>query len=207
MRAADARAPESTDVEGWEQIVAAIQDIGPCEKSGVVDALSQSLSERLYRILRRRVSVNHSNRGRDIVQETHDRIIESVFNPTTADGRALRVAFVPRVLYRMKNVIASEMRRSSRQAFSVHSARLCSPRPASELESCVEVEQRIDVESVLKEVIDDRQRSVFRMFMDGLPFNSATSHSITKSAGICENTARNWVENVRAQLAEIQAVR
>src|SRR5262245_39339011 len=113
--------PDSTDLEGWrravreghhtgyrlEVIVAAIQDLGPCTDKAVLNPLAKHLSDALLHILRKYVSINHPNRGRDIIEKTHGQIIEAMLQPSSADGKGLRVAFFPRVKFRVKDALAS----------------------------------------------------------------------------------------------------
>jgi len=117
--------PESTDLPGWrkaiaanrlksfrlEALAAAFQDLGG---SNVVvrDALTQHLSDAVLHMLRKRVGFNHPNEGWDIIFRTHESIFKALLNPQSADGRGLRLAFGPRVLFRMKDAIAAEQRQS-----------------------------------------------------------------------------------------------
>ena len=114
--------PESNHLDGWrmavreghytryrlESIVAAIQDLRSSLEPSILNLLAKHLSDALHRILRDRVGFHHSNRGLDIIERTHGHIIEAVFQPTTADGRALRFAFVPRVTFRIRSAIVCE---------------------------------------------------------------------------------------------------
>ncbi len=115
--------PNSDDLEGWRQaiadsrlntfrleaVTAAFQDLHG-RNIEVRNALAKHLSESIIRILRRKVGSNHPNRGEDIILRTHGIILEALLRPTSADGRNLRKAFVPRVLFRLKDAIASEAR-------------------------------------------------------------------------------------------------
>jgi hypothetical protein len=115
--------PKSTDLDGWRQaiaddllrtlrleaIAAAFQDLGQCD-TGVRNALAKHLSDSVLRMLRGRVGFHHPNNGEDIVFRVHGQLFEALLRPTSADGRNLREAFVPRLLFRLKDAIAAEAR-------------------------------------------------------------------------------------------------
>lgn len=116
--------PSSTDLAGWrdavadgrfrkfpmEAIVAALQDLRPNRNTTVRNDLAKYLSESIYRYLWRKVGRNHPNGGRDIIDDVHFRIFEALAQPDSADGRGLRVAFFSRVMFRLKDAIATEAR-------------------------------------------------------------------------------------------------
>jgi hypothetical protein len=115
--------PDSTDVAGWkrvvadglldrlplEAIVAALQDLRLNTDLGLRNDLAKNLSDRVYRLLRGQVGRNHSNEGWDII-DLHVQVFEALAQPTSADAKGLRQAFVPRVLFRLKDSIAKEAR-------------------------------------------------------------------------------------------------
>jgi hypothetical protein len=117
------RAPISSDLASWRQaiaddclkvfrleaIAAAFQDLGQRDHE-VRHSLAKHLSESILRILRNHVGFNHPNRGEDIILRVHGEIFLALLRPTSADGRNLRIAFVPRLLFRIKDAIASEER-------------------------------------------------------------------------------------------------
>jgi len=119
----DASPPKSTDLDGWRQaiavgclksfkleaVVAAFQDLGQGD-TRVQNALAKHLSDSILHMLRRRVGFNHPNRGEDIILRVHGEIFAALLRPASADGRNLRQAFGPRVLFRMKDAIAAELR-------------------------------------------------------------------------------------------------
>jgi hypothetical protein len=112
------------DVVGWgqaiagghlrhmrlEAIVAAIQDLGPLADKRVLNPLAARLSDATLRILRAKVGHNHRNDGLDIIERVHDQIIQAVLRPKSADGKSLRLAFIPRVEFRLIDAIAAEAR-------------------------------------------------------------------------------------------------
>jgi DNA-directed RNA polymerase specialized sigma24 family protein len=115
--------PKSTDLIGWqraiagnglknfrlEALVAAFQDLGHLD-SEVQHALTKHLSDSVLHLLRKEVGFNHPNQGWDIIFRTHDVIFKALVRPDSADGRGLRVAFGPRVRFRLKDAIAKERR-------------------------------------------------------------------------------------------------
>lgn len=116
--------PGSTDVTGWkrvvaaglldrlslEAIVAALQDLRLNTDPGLRNDLAKNLSDRVYRLLRRHVGRNHPNEGWDIIDRVHVQVFEALAQPSSADAKGLRQAFVPRVLFRLKDAIAKEAR-------------------------------------------------------------------------------------------------
>ena len=115
--------PKSTDLLGWQQAIAgnrlkairlealaaAFQDLG-ARDTQVQHALTQHLSAAIIHMLRKHVGTNHPNRGEDIIFRAHGDIFAALLQPNSPDGRALRVAFGSRVLFRMKDAIDSEWR-------------------------------------------------------------------------------------------------
>ncbi len=61
-------------------------------------------------MLRRLIGSNHPNDGEDIIASAHEEIFKAVLQPASADGRALREAFYPRVQFRAKDALAKEYR-------------------------------------------------------------------------------------------------
>jgi hypothetical protein len=221
--------PDSMDLEGWrravgegrhtryrlEEIVAAIQDLGPCTDKAVLNPLAKHLSDALLHILRKYVSINHPNRGRDIIEKTHGQIIEAMLQPSSADGKGLRVAFVPRVKFRLKDALASAA--SAAQNRDGYEAELQAGHatrrgtdgaqhvlPKKNEPSCT-LDEGLDVENILEQVTDARKRLAFRLFMDVVPFKSKKSASIAEALGISEKTAREWVKEVQDLLSSVPA--
>jgi hypothetical protein len=124
QRTGEDPAPKSSDLEGWRQaiaqgrlpafkleaIAAAFQDLAAERDMEVENGLAKHLSAAVVRILRRRVSPHHPNGGEDIIFRVHDAIIRALMHPSSADGRGLRIAFMPRLLFRLKDAIAAEER-------------------------------------------------------------------------------------------------
>lgn len=123
---AEMSAPRSTDLGGWcqaiadnrlglftlEAIAAAFQDLRHhANRDEYVECgLIKYLSESILRILRKHVGVNHPNRGEDIILRAHYQLITALLKPNSADGKGMREAFVSRVLFRMKDALAAELR-------------------------------------------------------------------------------------------------
>lgn len=223
--------PKSTDLEGWrravtegrhtgfrpEDIVAAIQDLGPCADKTVLNALAKHLSDALLPILRARVGLNHPNRGEDIIDRVADQLFEAILQPASADGRALRVAFGPRVAFRIKDALAAQAR-AARQVLlrdgdtrsesrTGEGGAATAERMPTQCDPSEAASQGMDVETILEQVTDDRKRLAFRLYMDGLPCKSKKSDSIAKALGISEKTAREWVKEVQELLWSVPAVR
>jgi hypothetical protein len=89
--------------------VAAFQDLGGRDVE-VRNALARHLSDSLLGILRRHVGFHHPNQGNDIMLRAHGVIFEALLKADSADGRGLRQAFTPRVLFRLKDALADEAR-------------------------------------------------------------------------------------------------
>jgi len=118
--------PDSTDLEGWRQaiaegrlysfrleaLVAAIQDLGPTTDGKVRNALAKRLSDAMIKILRGNVGFNHPNQGEDIIYRVHFELFEALLDPSSKDGKGLRVAFLSRVAFRVKDALAVEYRHS-----------------------------------------------------------------------------------------------
>lgn len=229
-QAIDEDPPDSTDLEGWrrainegrhagyrlEAVVAAIQDLGPCTDKLVLNALAKHLSDALMGILRRYISVNHPNRGLDLIDKTHAQIIDAVLQPASADGKALRIAFAPRVTFRVKDALAAEERAAlNRDKHETHLKDGKATRRGTdgkhrqvpaEGESAQLLNENLDVESILDRIPDPLKRLAFRLHMEGVPFKSKRSASIAKVLNIDEGTARQWVEEVQALLSSLPAV-
>jgi hypothetical protein len=221
--------PDSTDLEGWrrainegchtryrlEAIVAAIQDLGPCTDKAVLNPLAKHLSDALLFILRKHVSTNHPNRGEDIIEKAHEQIIDAVLQPASADGRALRVAFGPRVTFRLKDALTANA--SAAQNREGHEANLktgnATRRDADGAKQQVPrqhdasdaLNENLDVENILEQVTDPQKRLAFRLFMEGYPFKSKKSASIAEALGRSERTAREWVKEVQEFLSVVPA--
>ena len=237
--------PKSDDLAGWrraiteerlrqfrlEEIVAAIQDLGPLADPAVINPLAKHLSDAVLRKLRALVGKNHPNEGQDIIDRVHFTIFEAILQPSSPDGKGLRKAFIPRLKFRMRDAIAKEGR-----AFRNHAAK--SPRsnqdgtspdsigedPSDDLQStnsatighdCAlfnlaapeqHIDQEIYVAEILETIPDIRKRLAFRLFINGYKCKSSvaepTVETIAEAVGISEKTARVWIKEVKKLLEE-----
>ena len=149
-----------------------------------------------------RVHPGYSNQGRDIIERSHHQIIRAVLNPGCADGRAFRVAFVPRVELRIKDAILEEKSEAwkpgdppVRRRKAVNEVESESPAsrgeaPVTSYNPSSTIAESLDVEDVLQRIPDGRKRLAFRLFMDDIPYKSKKTRSIAKALGIEDKTAR-----------------
>src|ERR1051325_5629795 len=93
--------PSPSDLEGWrsvaagnrlhllrpEDIVAAIQHIGPNADQRLLAALITHVSDVLLRLIKRLVGKNHRNEGEDIIWRAHHQLIVAVLKPDSKDGQ------------------------------------------------------------------------------------------------------------------------
>ncbi len=128
--------PRSTDLDAWRQavtagrfrnfkmedIIAAIQDLGPGTDKGVLNPLVLHVSDTIVRILRSRVGRNNRNEGESIITRAHGQLVIAMLNPDSADGKGLRIAFVPRVQFRAADAI-----RASKRTKTANSSRRARP--------------------------------------------------------------------------------
>jgi RNA polymerase sigma factor (sigma-70 family) len=209
--------PCSTDLEGWRQavtdgrfrdfkmeaIIAAIQDLGPNTDTSVLNPLVLHASDTITRILRRRVTKDHRNEGKDIISDVHGQLVQAIFEPESADGAGLREAFVPRVQFRAVDAIRNEQKKERREhATDLEHSQLVA-RQSQKIDPWPEVEGQLDVELVLSHVTDERKRLAFRLYMEGIPLESKKTDSIAKALEVSSKTAGQWIEEVRAQLRNI----
>jgi DNA-directed RNA polymerase specialized sigma24 family protein len=214
-RGPKAPAPSPTDRAGWrravqqeplaqfrmEDIVAAVQAMLRDNDQTLLSALVNYVSETLMRNLSKRVSKNHRNEGRDIIERAHDTIIDAMLRPDSADGRALTKTFGSCVRFRLADAIRHEQLNAQREpSYDLDVAG--NPIEPADDSSWLEIEANAEVEKVLSVVADERKRLAFRLFMDRVPYDAQRGPSISKALGISEKTARDWVGEVQAQLKE-----
>jgi hypothetical protein len=198
---------ESNDIDGWrrvvkekrlsefslEAIVAAIQDLGFDSDSEVIDALALHLSDSVMRILRRRVRKTYPNAGLDIIQATHDKLIDAVLSPQTADGKALRKAFLARLNFRLGDVIRAQERHEPPDPFNDES--FDSENPS--------ISEYAYVEEILSRIVDDDKRLAFRLHMEEVPVKSKRTMSISKALNKSDTTIETWIKEIQKQLKTI----
>lgn len=216
-------APPIKDIEAWRQavldgrlgrfrfesIVAAIQDLGPGADKSVLNPLAKHLSDCMLRMLRKLVSIDYSNRGEDVVERVHGQLWMALLDPASKDGRGLRKAFQWRVRFRVLDELAKDARsRSPRpeqedsdrsQAAVVSTASSQDPDSIG-VDRVGDIDEQLDVESILERIPDYRKRLAFRLYMDGVPFKSTRSDSIAEAVGISERTARQWIKEAQELL-------
>lgn len=116
--------PASTDFAGWcaaieaghltsfrtEDIIAALEDLGPDIKTQIRNKLAKEISDRFTRILRSNVGFNHPNQGQDIIDRTNFKLFKAISTKNSNDGHTLRNSCYSLVLLRMKDAIREESR-------------------------------------------------------------------------------------------------
>lgn len=209
--------PHPDDLEAWQQaiqddrlplfrledVVGAIQTLGPNSDQSVVTTLVLHASTAILHILRQCIGKNHQNRGEDIIEEAHGMLIEAMLKPESADGKALREAFKPRVRFRAADAIRANIKLRKREISTQHTEALSDARFADEQGHQREQDEAIFVEEVLSRITDDRKRLAFRLHVDGIPLISKRTISIAGTLGVSSKTAGKWIEEVRGQLIHI----
>jgi hypothetical protein len=215
--------PKPADLAGWQQavtdgrldqfrledIVAAIQDLHPNTGRSVLNALARHLSDAVIRTLRGWVGTNYPNQGWDIIYRVHSELFVAILQPESKDGKGLRLAFGPRLKFRMKDAIRAESRAFRHTATPEKSTLVSSGEDAEDTlqnlaatpsEEQIEQEQ-IEVDMFLEaNVNDERKRLAFHLYMNGTPAKSKKTDSIAAALGITDQTARAWIKEVQAIL-------
>ena len=214
---AEEQPPDPSDLAGWraavndgrfrsfprEAVVAAVQELGPNADREVVRELVLYVSDEIMNVLRRHIGTNHPNKGKDIIDEAHGRLIEAVFTPGSKDGRGLREAFVPRIRFRAADALRadSEMRK---RGFPVENiGDVWDAKHFDDTRQKSQMEEKLYVEQVLSRIADERKRLAFRLHMEGVPLDSTRTDSIAKILDVSGKTAGLWIEEVRAQLIHV----
>ncbi|QOJ14010.1 MAG: sigma-70 family RNA polymerase sigma factor [Planctomycetia bacterium] len=209
-------APASTDVAAWRQavedgryrqfrcedIIAAIQDLGPATDKAVLNPLAKHVSDCMLHLLRGKVGRNHPNRGDNIIEEAHSRLWVALLDPSSADSRGLREAFAPRVIFRMKDVLREEARRRV-QALPDGDVEAADESEGNSTATFADSElalQQVEVNEILEMIPDWRKRLAFSLHMDGVPCKSIRGASIAKALDISEKTARQWIKEIQQLL-------
>jgi len=203
--------PPASDLEGWrtiaaedglrrlrhEDIVAAIQRIGPRGDQKLLNALMGYISDEILRLLRRHISRQHRNEGNDIIERAHEKLIIAVLKPDSADGTGLRQAFKPRVIFRANDAIVEEMRHLDRYTpYKINDQG--QPVEPQDRTAPDHVEQVAYVEHLLSKIPDPRKCLAFRLHMNGCPIGgSKGTESIARALGVSEKTAGEWIEEVQ----------
>lgn len=208
--------PRSTDLDGWrravadgrfgnfkmEVVIAAVQDLGPETDPSVLNPLLIHVSDTILRILRGKVGINHRNKGEDIIADAHGQLLAALFDPNSADGKALRTAFVPRIAFRAADAIRVEQKRETRE-HAVESIEALEDKRQPQVDPREELNQKLYVEEVLSHITDERKRLAFRLYMEEYPLESTRSTSISEALGVSAKTAGQWIEEIQALLRNI----
>jgi DNA-directed RNA polymerase specialized sigma24 family protein len=205
--------PDPDDTKAWRQVieskslpsiegqslVAAVQRYGPSGDRRVVEPLMKEISARMMRILRKQIGRNHRNEGWDLIEEAHGQLIEAVLKHNSADGTALRTAFLATVLFRGADAIRREQLHSSRYDYAIDEGAL----PLRHKKTISGDEEHAHVESVLRQIKDPRRRFAFRLHMDGVPRNSTKVESIASALGVSAKTAETWIKETEEEIRTI----
>lgn len=209
--------PDSSDLEAWRQVienqllatirsqnlVSVVQQIGSSGDRRVVEALMKEVSDRIMRILRKYIGRKHRNEGWDLIEDAHGKLIEAVLKPKSADGSALRVAFVQTVRFRGADAIRSEELHEKRYPDSEDEDVI----PLRQEKCLSEDEERAHVESILRRIRDPRKRLAFRLHMDGVPRHSTKVESIASALGVSAKTAETWINETEEEIKTILGVK
>jgi hypothetical protein len=184
-----------------EAVIAAIQDLGPKTDKTVMNPLVLQVSDTILRILRWKVGRNHRNEGEDIITRAHAQLVQAMLNPKSADGKGLRVAFVPRVQFRAADAIRAELKKEKREHATETESDTEEP-PEQEFDPRQVIHEQMDVERVLSHITDERKRLAFRLHMERVPLESKRGASIAAAVGVSSKTAGKWIEEVQTLLRE-----
>ena len=209
--------PSESDLDVWrsiaaenglrqraaEDVVTAIQRIGPKGDQKLLNALMGHISDEILRLLRRRVSTRHKNLGNDIIERAHEQLIVAVLKPNSADGKGLRVAFRARVHFRADDAIKAAILENSRYTDyeTNEDGQTIDPPDCAPPDN---VEQVAYVEHLLSKIPDFRKCLAFQLHMEGCPITSDRgTESIAKALGVSAKTAGEWIKEVQALLKRL----
>lgn len=196
--------PKEFDLDAWrtiaaddglrrvrpEDIVAAIQRIGPKGDPKLLNVLMGHISDEITRRLRGRIGTSHRNEGNDIIERAHEKLIVAVLKPDSADGKGLRQKFGLWVRYRADDAIVEAMRERERHtSYEINEAGdTVEPKDYSAAPD--HVEQVAYVEHLLSKIPDPRKCLAFRLHMNGCPVGgSKGTDSIARTLGVSAKTA------------------
>ena len=206
-------APQSNDLDGWraavreelhhdlrtEDLVAAIQDLGPGTDKAVLNPLAKEVSDRMMGCLRKLVDRSYPNEGEDIIWEIQVKLWTSLLQPNSPDGRGLRSAFYPRIRFRLLDQLRQEQGVKNATGLGAQP-----PPPDDELggdgpevpDIAADSELAARAVDLVRDVPDSRKRLALRLHLDGVPCKSKRGPSIAEALGVSERTARQWVKEV-----------
>jgi DNA-directed RNA polymerase specialized sigma24 family protein len=206
--------PLASDLDGWRQaiadgslggfrpeaIVATIQAMGPRGDQRALNDLMNHISDEMLRFIRRKVSTQHKNRGRDIVELAHSNLIEAILKPDSPDGKGLCVAFWARVKFRVADAIRSEEMFAERHPCYETDLEGVQKEPIDPTLPEM-IDENIEVARVLALISDPKKRLAFRLHMEGVPLESKRGPSIARALDVSAKTAGVWIEEVKSTLA------
>src|SRR5262249_13360155 len=159
----------------------------------VMNPLVLHVSDTITRMLRGVIGRNHRNEGEDMITRAHAKLVSAMFNPTSADGKGLRVAFRFRVEKRAVDAIRAETKIEKRELEAETQDDAKDEPTAVAIDPWQEVNEQMDVERVLALVTDDQKRLAFRLYMEDVPMESTKTGSIVKALGVSRKTAEKWI--------------
>lgn len=222
MSAKKTEPPSHSDLQGWkdvaaadglrrlrpEDVVGALQRIGPNGDQRLLSALVGHISNELLRIIKRLVGKNNRNEGEDIIWRAHHQLIVGALTPGSATGQGLCKNFRKWIEYRVADAIRAEHRYNRRNRPYATQATVGDDgndttetiEPADDKPGDY-VEQTAHVERLLSKISDPRKREAFRLHMDGCPLAPGKgSTSIAQELGISAKTAGEWIAEVKTLL-------
>jgi hypothetical protein len=182
-----------------EQIVGAVQDIGPDADPRILNPLMKHIADELTALLRRRVWRSHPNEGHDIIDRAHQAIIGAVLRPESADGKALRLCFEARVALRLQDAVRTEAEEKRRYPSSDDEA-VVQPwkQPQAFDGSAEQIEGNLYVEQLLALIPDARKRLAWRLHMEGVPITSTrVKGTIAAATGVSGRLVQDWLDELR----------
>lgn len=118
--------PASSDLEGWrraiargqlgsfrpEDLLCAVQDLGPDADPKVLNPIAKQLSGSITKMARKYVGTNKPNQGHDIMLLVHGGIWTSLLDKESDDGKTMRSGLGGIVKYRCLDAIALDNKHS-----------------------------------------------------------------------------------------------
>ena len=213
MDSKDGESPEPDDLVGWRsvvaaktlaqcppaRIVAAIQTLWLLGDERVVGAMMTHIADVMTRRLRKRIGRNHPNEGFDMIDRAQHSLIESILQPDSADGKALRNAFMSTVDFRAADAVRAERLRGTRESYGEDETTF--ERIANDSHRIMD--EHVRVEQLLRRIDDPRKRLAFRLHMEELAKGSKKGASIAKVVGRSAKTVGEWITEIEEQLKEI----
>ena len=209
-------APQPDSVDGWRAAAAGANGLGGFHMEGIVravqnpkvkadrqtyNALMGHVSRVLLVELRKRISTGWKNRGQDLIDDLHGKLIDAILRPSSADGKALGQCFLAVLNTRTIDAIRTERTNQSRY---VPSEIAFTDEPSHDgEEERDQVEANLTIERLLECVPDPRKRLAYRLHLKGIPFKSSKGTiSISRAMGVSDKTARQWIDEVDALVQE-----